>query len=68
MSLINQLLGNQPFLIHLIVYASVNLLLFVIDVLTGPHVTWFQWPLLGWGLGLLAHGVLVYRTQRSRTA
>ncbi|MEO1204773.1 MAG: 2TM domain-containing protein [Pseudomonadota bacterium] len=68
MSLINQLLGNRPFLVHLIVYVGVNVLLFVIDMLTSPQTTWFQWPLLGWGIGLLGHGIQVYMTQRSRTA
>ncbi len=68
MSLIRQLLGDQPFRVHLIVYAGVNLLLFTIDMLTGTDSMWFQWPLLGWGLGLLAHGVFVYRNEKSRSA
>jgi hypothetical protein len=34
---------------------------------------WFYWPLLGWGIGILAHGLAVYFSagekvrRRSRT-
>ncbi len=39
---------------HLWSYISVNVLLFLINVFT-PGVWWFQWPLLGWGIGLANH-------------
>lgn len=25
-----------------------------------PQVWWVQWPLIGWGLGLLSHGLSVF--------
>ena len=29
-------------------------------LLTSPGEYWFYWPMLGWGLGLAAHGVATY--------
>ena len=42
------------FYIHLGVYSGVNVLLFFIWWFTGGF-PWFVFPLLGWGVGLLAH-------------
>ena len=49
---------------HLAVFAIVMPLLVVIDLLTSPHRTWFQWPLLGWGSGVLVHGLAVHSEGR----
>ena len=47
------------FRIHLGVYAAVQVLLFVIWATTshgsGATVPWFLYPLFGWGIGLVAH-------------
>ncbi|MEX0874387.1 MAG: 2TM domain-containing protein [Actinomycetota bacterium] len=50
------------FRVHLGVYLSVNALLFVTWLLTsglgeegGMGFPWFLFPLLGWGIGLVAH-------------
>ena len=45
---------------HLIVYLAVNAFLLILNLLTSPHHFWFQWPLLGWGIGLFLHGVGVF--------
>lgn len=47
----------QGLYIHLLVYAVINLGLFGINWLTSGDNGgwWFQWPLLGWGVGLLVH-------------
>ena len=45
---------------HLIVYLIVNVGLVAINLLTSPDSLWFYWPMLGWGLGLLAHGMAVF--------
>jgi hypothetical protein len=42
------------FYIHLAVYSGVNVLLFFIWWFKGGF-PWFAFPLLGWGVGLLAH-------------
>lgn len=49
----------RAFYIVLGIYVVVNIGLFVIDQLTagGP---WFYWPLLGWGIGMVAFGLLVF--------
>jgi hypothetical protein len=45
------------FYIHVAVYAGVNLLLLIINLTTSPRHLWFKWPLIGWGIGLLFHGI-----------
>ena len=45
---------------HLFAYVLVNAGLVGINLITSPHYWWFVWPMMGWGLGLLAHGVTVY--------
>jgi hypothetical protein len=50
----------RGFYIHSTVYVLVNLLLIAINLLTSPSVLWFVWPLLGWGIGLAAHGLAVF--------
>ena len=50
------------FRIHLGVYAAVQLLLFTIWATTshgGGVVPWFLYPLLGWGIGVVAHYLVV---------
>jgi hypothetical protein len=61
----DQLLKNTGFRIHLIVYAAVNALLITINLLSPSNVLWFQWPLLGWGMGILGHAFLVLRAEKS---
>ena len=48
---------------HLAVYIIVNLGIFIVNMLTTPHQLWFYWSLLGWGIGLLAHGFHVFCAQ-----
>jgi hypothetical protein len=48
------------FYTHAGVYVGVNLLLIAINLLTSSHYIWFKWPLLGWGIGLLCHGLGVF--------
>jgi hypothetical protein len=44
---------KKEFFEHLRSYAIVNIVLFMINLMTGGH--WFFWPLFGWGIGLLFH-------------
>jgi two-component system, LytTR family, sensor kinase len=55
------------FFIHLAAYALVNALLVCINVATTPDRLWFQWPLLGWGVGILAHGIAAFAFAGHRT-
>lgn len=45
---------------HLMAYAVVNAGLAMINLVTSPNYFWFVWPLMGWGVGLVAHGFVVY--------
>jgi len=47
------------FYIHLTVYALVVALLAAINAMTAAP-WWAQWPALGWGIGILAHGLAVF--------
>ena len=56
---------KKGFRTHAIVYVVVNAFLALIWWLTGGRITdawvpWFVWPLGGWGIGLLFHGLGVY--------
>ena len=46
--------------IHAAVYAAVNALLITIKLSSATGRLWFQWPLLGWGVGLLAHAAAAF--------
>jgi hypothetical protein len=48
------------FYIHLAVYVGVNILLIIINLSTSPRYIWFEWPLLGWGIGLFFHGMSTF--------
>ncbi|MFH1279470.1 MAG: 2TM domain-containing protein [Candidatus Eisenbacteria bacterium] len=50
----------KGFYSHLITYVLVNALLFLIDLLSRDGHWWFYWPMLGWGIGLVAHGLSVF--------
>jgi len=54
----------RGFYVHLTVYVLVNAILLVINLLTSPGVLWFYWPLLGWGIGIVAHAASVFGTGR----
>jgi hypothetical protein len=43
---------------HLIVYAAVMAMLFLINLSSGS-VWWVQWPAIGWGLLLALHAVFM---------
>lgn len=46
--------------IHLVVYLSINLLLFFINLATFNGIWWVMWPVFGWGLGLFCHAVVSF--------
>jgi hypothetical protein len=48
------------FYIHLGIYVGVNILLVVINLLTSREFLWFEFPLIGWGIGVLFHGLGVF--------
>ncbi len=48
------------FYFHLSVYIAVNILLIVINLSTQTEYFWFEWPLMGWGIGLFFHALGVF--------
>jgi hypothetical protein len=48
------------FLIHAAVFAAVNVALIAINVVAAPAYPWAIFPLLGWGFGLLMHGLVAF--------
>jgi 2TM domain len=46
--------------VHAVVYVCVISGLIVLNLLLPKSGWWVQWPLLGWGIGLLVHGFLVF--------
>jgi len=47
--------ARMGFRIHLMSFLAVNAVLAAIALSRGQF--WFVWPLLGWGVGLAAHGL-----------
>ena len=45
---------------NLIAYIVVNIGLMVLNLLTSPGYLWFFWPMLGWGIGVVFHGMKVF--------
>jgi hypothetical protein len=45
---------------HAMIYLAVNLFLIFLNLRHERDHFWFQWPLLGWGIGLFWHGWNVY--------
>lgn len=45
---------------NLISYILVNLFLAFINLKFSPEHIWFYWPMLGWGVGVLFHGIKVF--------
>jgi hypothetical protein len=50
---------KRGYMVHLLLYLSVNLMLFIIWNVTGRGYPWFIWPLAGWGIGIVANTIVV---------
>ena len=46
--------------VHIGAYLVVNLFLIGFNLSVSPETYWFQWPLVGWGIGLLFHALTVF--------
>lgn len=45
---------------NLTAYIVVNVFLLIVNLLTSPEHLWFYWPMLGWGIGVVFHGLRVF--------
>lgn len=55
-----RILRRRAWWIHLAVYLATNVALVVIWALTGAGHPWFLYPIVGWGIGLAAHGASAF--------
>ena len=55
-----QILKRRAFYLHLSIYIAVNLMLIVIWALAGGGFPWFLFPLMGWGIAIVAHGASAF--------
>ncbi|MCU7614502.1 2TM domain-containing protein [Chryseobacterium sp. GMJ5] len=50
----------KSFYANLTSYCIIIPCLAIINVITSPHDLWFYFPMLGWGIGIAAHGMSVF--------
>ena len=55
-----QILKRRAFYLHLAVFVAVQLSIVGIWALAGGGFPWFLFPLMGWGIGLVAHGAAAF--------
>lgn len=60
-SAIQRIRAKREFWVHFAVYVAVNAFLVLIWAMTSAEYFWPIWPILGWGIGLVAHAVSAYR-------
>ncbi|WP_437206604.1 2TM domain-containing protein [Planctomicrobium sp. SH664] len=53
--------AQRGFFIHAGIYVGVMCGLAFLNFRNNPDNLWFLWPLAGWGLGVIAHGIQAYR-------
>jgi len=51
---------HRAFGLHFALWAATNVFLVVVWAMTGGGYPWFVFPLFGWAIGLVAHGVAAY--------
>lgn len=51
---------RKGFQSHLFIFIAINAFLVILNLLVSPGYFWAIYPILGWGLGLLLHGIKVY--------
>lgn len=50
---------------NLFSYVIVITFLIILNLITSPKHLWFYWPMLGWGIGIAAHGISVFSIGRT---
>ena len=54
------IMRRRVFLLHMSIWLATNLFLVVIWAMVGGGYPWFVFPFFGWGIGVVAHGVVAY--------
>lgn len=52
--------ARMSFVVHFAMYAVANVGMFAIWFLSGRGYPWFLWPLMGWGIGVVAHFIGIF--------
>lgn len=55
-----QIQNEKGFYSHLITYTVIILLMIAGNLIFAPEYIWAKWPALGWGAGMLIHGIKVF--------
>ena len=55
-----RILRRRVWWMHAAIYLATNVALVVIWALTEADHPWFLYPILGWGIGLAAHGAAAF--------
>jgi uncharacterized membrane protein len=50
---------------HLTAFLAINAVLIWINIDRYPEYFWAQWPLIGWGIGLMFHGLSIFLSSKS---
>ncbi|MEL1254341.1 2TM domain-containing protein [Flavobacterium sp. DGU38] len=50
----------REFYEHLTVFVLVNPIVIVVNLMTSPGYLWFVWCLMGWGVGVVLHGLKAF--------
>ena len=45
---------------NLTAYIVINIFFLILNLKTSPEHLWFFWPMLGWGIGVIFHGLKVF--------
>ncbi|PMN72426.1 2TM domain-containing protein [Enterovibrio norvegicus] len=57
---INQVREIKGFYSHLMTYALVIAGLFILNYMSSPEYIWAWWPAMGWGIGIISHGLSAF--------
>ncbi len=49
--------ARRGFFVHLVVFIVVSAALVIINLATASDYFWAKWPLMGWGIGVIFHGL-----------
>lgn len=61
---IKRIKEKRDFRNHVVIYLVVNVFLVGVWALTGSGYFWPGWVIAGWGIGLVLHGLRLYRGER----
>src|SRR5262245_12340614 len=52
--------ARHEFVVHLAIFLVANIGVFAIWKISGARYPWFLWVLVGWGIGLVGHGLTLF--------